>query len=356
MNKDLQDSLNTLETHLNSLLDSITSYNPSTNAASSLVAADSAFSSSLQTLAQHQRNHQRLQALRTTSDDLDQQIKDFLRRLAEGRKELLNAAPVVGKKSAALGGERKGRNVEKPWLSTGDDDEEAKVRSVDAKTLLDYSRRISRFTVPPTYRPPLPPPIDGEQDDGNIEKNDDSQTAAEGDGAGTSPMAIDGNGTQNTAQPPTQASQPGSPAQADQAPPSDQQQAQNGPNAQQSGTCSRLTPQMLAWLSPYDPSSGNPPPFIPWPDEMTIKRGALGKIHALVESGQDPNALADEGGEGAGAMEEDMGEDGQQAAAEQREEDHQVPIAAPATASTRPAAPPQPVEFEGFDLYDPDND
>ena len=50
------------------------------------------------------------------------------------------------------------------------------------------------------------------------------------------------------------------------------------------------------WLNPLDHS-----PFVPWPTEEAIKRGALGQIQVMVEQGKDPgstdNAQNGDGGD-----------------------------------------------------------
>jgi hypothetical protein len=45
-----------------------------------------------------------------------------------------------------------------------------------------------------------------------------------------------------------------------------------------------LPPQISAWLNPL--SVG--PPFVPWPTEDTIRRGALASIQVLLDQGVDP--------------------------------------------------------------------
>ena len=56
-----------------------------------------------------------------------------------------------------------------------------------------------------------------------------------------------------------------------------------------------LPAEETQWL---DPTAGLE--FVPWPGEETIRRGAVGRIQAMLETGQDP---AGAGGPGGGAGE-----------------------------------------------------
>ena len=123
MNAVLQEKFDGLETALNKLLDSITTYNPSTAAAHDLLAAEVDLTEGLEQLAQHQTNHKRILALRQTADQLDAQIKSTIRTLAETRKELLDTP-----------------------FTTFDESS----RNVPLETILSYATQIAPFTVPPT--------------------------------------------------------------------------------------------------------------------------------------------------------------------------------------------------------------
>ena len=119
---------------------------------------------------------------------------------------------------------------------------------------------------------------------------------------------------------------------------------------------SRLSPEELAWLSP---ERGIAQAFAPWPDEATIRGGALGRIQAaVIEGGRDPEELARESGltakDEVATKAEDF-EDG-------RDEPppftrRETVLAAPQqNAGPRRREEKQESMFEGFDLYDPDAD
>ncbi|KAH7064662.1 mediator complex, subunit Med4 [Macrophomina phaseolina] len=116
-----------VEAALNTLIDSIASYNPSQQAVADLVAADDELSRGLEQLQAHQANYQRILSLRRTADALDAQVKSTLSTLAETRKELIST-PVTTPASNA--------------------------RDVSTAELLAYAKHIGKFTVPPNFRPP----------------------------------------------------------------------------------------------------------------------------------------------------------------------------------------------------------
>ena len=132
--------------------------------------------------------------------------------------------------------------------------------------------------------------------------------------------------------------------------------------------------------------------YVPWPTDDVIRRGALARIQAVLESGQDPATVdvpaMDEaalnqgpGGLGQGTQEgllragDDGGavEDGGPVGVESgdrasrgpvgktpRDDILVTPTEAPASRAPRPVVQLQPVEqpavFGGLDLYDPDED
>lgn len=124
MNAQLQARLTTLERAIDTLVDSITSYNPSTSAAQTLVAVDDDLNRDLETLAQHQKNYKQLDRLRQTTEALDQQIKDSLNVLADTRRELVTSRP---------------RQEERQLSAEG----------VEYKKLLATAQRIAKYTTPP---------------------------------------------------------------------------------------------------------------------------------------------------------------------------------------------------------------
>ena len=97
MNNLLQSNLKALESNLNTLTDSITSYNPSPTAAHSLIAADDELSSSLQLLVKHQRNYAETLRLREETHALDERIKEVIKNLADAWKQLRSVALTQGK-------------------------------------------------------------------------------------------------------------------------------------------------------------------------------------------------------------------------------------------------------------------
>ena len=115
-----------LETALATLVDSITSYNPSIPAANAILKADSDLQDSLKQLAQHQRNNQRITSLRQTISAQNDAITSQLTLLADVRKELLDIPTSLPQKNR---------------------------REVSHDEVLSYAKRIARFTMPPGMKP-----------------------------------------------------------------------------------------------------------------------------------------------------------------------------------------------------------
>lgn len=101
--------------------------------------------------------------------------------------------------------------------------------------LLDYAKRISRYTVPPTVRPLLPP--------------SQPQKAAT--------PAVNG-------------------------------ETETGKEAGQGVGTDALEDEEKRWLEPLMQI-----PFVPWVSDDVMRRGALAQIQAMVERGEDPAAVAD---------------------------------------------------------------
>lgn len=172
----LQKRFDALEAALNKLLDSITTYNPSVTAAQELLAAEADLNEGLGLLARHQSNNKRILVLRQTADQLDNQIKNTIRTLAEARKELLSTP-----------------------FTTFDDTS----RDIPADDILSYAKKVAPFTVPPTYLPSAPVE--------DAQKNDNAPMA---NGTAASPaVGTDPNtGTQtpaDTQQPPAESQDAG---------------------------------------------------------------------------------------------------------------------------------------------------
>ena len=137
----LQSRLNDLESALTTLVDSLTSYNPSPSAAHTLVAADAALQSSLEDLAIHQRNHARIQQLQTTLQQRNDEIASTLQQLADTRASLLeipNSLPPLRSEH-----ERGLRDEVARGRETGG--------GVDAETLLAFAARVATYAGPVAF-------------------------------------------------------------------------------------------------------------------------------------------------------------------------------------------------------------
>ncbi|KAI5845809.1 vitamin-D-receptor interacting mediator subunit 4-domain-containing protein [Morchella snyderi] len=121
MNTIVKRSFDSLETSLESLVESVSSYNPSPPAAIAVVNADDTLTESLEQLDEHQQNYQRILSLRATSETLNKQLTELLETLSEARKEVLNVAMTKFPQS----------------------------NEVPYNELLTYARKISKYTRPP---------------------------------------------------------------------------------------------------------------------------------------------------------------------------------------------------------------
>ncbi|KAI9804700.1 MAG: hypothetical protein M1833_006775 [Piccolia ochrophora] len=120
------------------------------------------------------------------------------------------------------------------------------------------------------------------------------------------------------------------------------------------GAAGHIPEEETQWLNP----AANVP-FVPWPSEDTIRRGALAQIQSMVETGVDPSDIK-------------FGEDGQldikqdgvkaEGATPTTDQDPVAKNQGSGTQATRPGemsagrAPQKPAVFGGLDLYDPDDD
>lgn len=285
----LQSQLDRVETALATLIESIASYNPSIIAANDLLAADDELNNGVKQLAIHQANHARILRLRETADTLNQNITTNLTLLADVRKEVL-ATP------ATIFSEEQ--------------------RNVPYTELLDYAKRISKYTVPPILRPPIP-----------IAKPSDM----------VQPQPTDSTSTNGAS-----AEQPG------QAPPT---VSPNGETQGEGIGVSSLDQKEVQWLDPL-----NQIPFVPWPSEDVIRQGALAQLQVMMEQGVDPSSITTSTGEeGRYGMKEDA-----------TAVDNSGDTAAYGNAKPEPrSAPPgqqaerreeKPKVFGGLDLYDPDEE
>lgn len=174
----------------------------------------------------HQGYYARILRLRETVDNLNQRITASLSSLADVRKELLATPATVFSQDQ---------------------------RNVPYAELLEYASRINKYTIPPTLRQPVPV-LQAEdtaqtQQLANSLPSNGSGVSAEK--SGTSPVVL-------------------------------------SLNAQAHGEgigVSSLDQKEVQWLDPLSTQA----PFVPWPSEDVIRRGALAQIQLMLEQGQDPN-------------------------------------------------------------------
>lgn len=163
----LQSRYQRVEKALDTLLESITAYNPSLSAADELVAADNSVNEALDQLAVHHANYAQILSLRATSALLDEQIQSTLRSLADTRATL---------KSITL-------TSSAPAMTSLPAPREVKVHS-----LLSYAKFISKTTVPPTRRggggEVKTEPVE------QVQVQSEGQTPAEGAGQSDAPRKV----------------------------------------------------------------------------------------------------------------------------------------------------------------------
>ncbi|RDW79509.1 hypothetical protein BP6252_04147 [Coleophoma cylindrospora] len=240
MDKIIDNRFERVEKALATLINSISTYNPSPALANDLVTADVELSKGLQQLSEHQSNHAKILSLRATSNALDAQIRDTLTLLTTTRAELL-ATPATTFQSAT--------------------------NPVSYSDLLSYARRISKFTLPASFREAevaaapaaIPETTDtsvgGSNTPKDVQTNGSVPNISTTNGAGESQstntaMEIDGE---------TGASQP--------------------------QISSQDTTLPIEWQQYLDTNTGVQ--FAPWPSEETIRRGALASIQILTDQGID---------------------------------------------------------------------
>lgn len=201
-----------VESALNALIESVASYNPSIGAATALLAADDELHQGLKDLALHQKNHAKISRFNETIIKQNEQISSTIKVLADTRTDLLSTPTSL------------------PPQTT---------RSIPYEDLLDYARRVSRFTLPPSFRPTK----------ASLSRNDESEN-----GAG--------------------------------------QQHEIAAAEQQGIGLESLQQEEKQWLDPFTGTQ-----FMPWPSEDVIRRGALGKIQGMLEKNIDPVEVVREGTE-----------------------------------------------------------
>lgn len=173
-------------------------------------------------VSKHQANYARILALRQKTEALDQNIKDTVKLLADTRKDVV-AIPA-------------------------DDSASNSRREVDVEELLRYAKFISKTTVPPTFRKPIP--------EVKLPKSTDEQAQAQI----TNGMAT---------------------------PPPGAQDSENTPYVRSEIVGLQAMPQQSQdWLESF-----NNLPFEPWPSHGIIQQGALADIQRMIEDGRDPTTM-----------------------------------------------------------------
>lgn len=320
MEEILESHFQRIEVALQTLIDSITTYNPSPPAAVELVAADDALGEGLEqclllhacapfpianllAVAQHQSNHRRILTLRATAAALDTQLKASLTLLADARRELADAS--ISTKDPADG-----------------------FRDVDFSQLVDYARSISRYTVPPTLRTPLEmPPSKKQSTTKDVKMSNGSTPAAVAAVDSTSPTPA---ATENVEEHETQ--------------PLEEKDKGIG--------WASLTEDQRRFLDRLSELQ-----FVPWPHDDAVRSGALARIQAMQEQGMNPAAMT--------KPREDLEMDRQNADddSRRREEEERTRREAeraglrPTAGRERPRAAEEEKResaFAGLDLYDPD--
>jgi len=231
----------------------------------------------------HQANHARILRLKETNDALNQHITSTLTLLADSRKELLATPATVFPENQ---------------------------RNVPYSELLDYAKRISRFTVPPTFRIRAPAAAPA-QPTTTEAVNRVSDATVQGGNTTTAHGENDGHGI----------------------------------------GISSLEQKEVEWLDPL-----NQIPFVPWPSEEVIKRGALVQIQAMLEQGIDPAGVGSGGDEAVKEMRDaDVKHEGEHmtGVVDGHDEVSRPPVSGPVQIERKEE---KPKVFGGLDLYDPDEE
>ncbi|TVY39713.1 Mediator of RNA polymerase II transcription subunit [Lachnellula occidentalis] len=234
-----------VEKALATLITSISTYNPAPALANDLHSALSTQHTNYLAVSTHQSNHAKILSLQSTSQDLDTQIKETLILLTTTRSALLSTPSTSFP----------------PSTSTN---------PVSYSELLSYARRISKFTLPTSYRE---------------SKSASAQQpgSAEETGANTPRESKSGTQTNGTATPVNGVERERDmQMDIDSGTPIGSGIGGGAPQTTNASNNTALPTEYSRWL--------NPPPdlFLPWPTEETIRRGALASIQILVDTGVDP--------------------------------------------------------------------
>ncbi|POS85137.1 hypothetical protein EPUL_003415 [Erysiphe pulchra] len=307
-----------VELALASLIDSIARYNPNPIHATDLVAANAELDKGLQQLTTHQLNYARIISLRNTSKALDNQIRDSLEQLAVVRKEVASTPA-----------------TKPPPVSS--------VNSVSYNELLDYARRISKFTSPPSYRDPI-------TSDEVIDKATTSKTSNDFSkmtiGNDEQPNLLESISGKHQRRPSMQNKTEGGAIVSTDVAPTSQISIMNNNNI---------------WFEYLNPRSDKP--WTPWPCEETIRRGALASIQVLINQGIDPATFDPEKSAELEAERKRLMDEEDQLREEQRQQ-HEAERNLQESKQTVAAAPdivsdgnrPQPPQTKVFQLETLDDD
>lgn len=226
MNQLLDVAYERYEYQFSTLLESIAANNPSPQAALDLIAADDELSQALAQLLQHQENHKRIQALRSTVEALEEKQKSAVEKLAGLRHELFETPTTTFPQT---------------------------LRLVTAEELLQNASYISKHTVPPTYRERVPDAGDQKDKD----KDDTGSSAAPTNGLNTPTRVED---PAETTKDPAEAQKEGEAA------------------------VTEITAEEEEWLRKLRESQF---PWYPWPSNERIRASNLQKLMYHREKGDN---------------------------------------------------------------------
>jgi hypothetical protein len=212
---------------------------------------------------------------------------------------------------------------------------------VSYSDLLSYARRISKFTLPNTYREPETP-VEGTEATGTPK-----EVKAEIQAEDTSTPAAIPNGVEKDTQ------MSGTAMDIDSATPTAAHSQTQMLSQNTAATNTSLPQDFSQFLNPLADS-----PFIPWPTEETIRRGALASIQVLLDQNIDPATF--DPGKSAEleaerkrlAEEEDRAREEQKAKAEEerrREMERRMSVSGAAAAPGREQERPSVFQLETFD-------
>lgn len=190
-------------------------------------------------MSAHQSNYEKIMALRETSNSLDSQIRETFTLLTTTRRDL---------------------------IATSSTNFPTNANPISYSELLGYARRISKYTLPPTFRE-TPPSSEQGGTTTNTPREPNSRTQT--NGTNTPVVATNGESHSTTAM------------EVDSTSLATGAQAQSG-TGQHDGVKTNLS----VWEQYLNPSTDIP--FSPWPTEEAIRKGALASIQVLVDQGIDP--------------------------------------------------------------------